>query len=172
MALQINDTTAIIRRITNLIQGNSDWCMGVWIQASYMPLGPNYLTCISKQNVGYSAWAGIYSSNLGPVFDNPFEINVDNGGGASDTADAVIETNLAHLGYRKEGANHLFYRDGTLIGNVVEDMSAVTFFEMLLGNDRNNIILGPIKFFDFFEYNIAKSVNTILFQMGIIGRPV
>lgn len=173
MALRILDSTAIIRRLTNLVQGNQDTFVGVWCQASYSPTAPDYVTVISKQDLdiaAYTQWAGIYSDPL--QSNGSYEVNADNGGGSSTTTESIVGTALAYLTYRKVSSSHFFYRDAVLIGSTTEDLSAVSFATMLLGNDRSGGVLGPIDFFDFIEYDSAKYEDLIAFQMARIGEVV
>src|SRR5688572_20828393 len=168
MALRLKDTTAIINQITNLIQGNSDCCYCVWVNSSFISSIPNYISHIALTDTPYNAWVGIFSDLI--LSDGSAEVHVNNESGPGNTTNYIIAPNTSvRIGYRRSGTTHFFYANGALIGSTVNDLSAVIFTEMLLGNDRFSIVLGDLLYWDFAAWDSSKSADTIQAQMASYG---
>lgn len=171
MALQLNDATAIINRTSGLVSAASDYSCCFWYQPTFQSTAPDYISPISITNAGYTAWTGIYSNPLLSNGDHVF--NASAGGPEVSSAGTNIPSSTkTHLGYVRVGTTHRFYRNGVLIGSVTLDVSAVTFTEMLLGNDRLSVVTAPILIWDFKEWNAEKTALTMRAEMAAYGSVV
>lgn len=168
MALQVNDITAVINATANLVQGSSDYACCFWYQPLGQATSPDYLTAFALTDAGYTAWAGVFSDAT--VSDGGHEINADNGGGTSNTTNQIITAGqIAHIGYRRFGTTHQFMVNGFIVGTCTEDMSAVTFAELLLGNDRFSVLPAASLFWDFKEWTVSQSVGRIRREAALYG---
>lgn len=168
MALQLNDATAIINRTTNLVAATSSYTVMFWYRPGFLATAPAYIAPFALTNAGYTAYARIISDPA--KSDGAHQLEANNGGGASITTDQILAASQnVHVAYVREGTSNRFYINGKLIGTATEDMSAVTFAELLLGNDRSSVISSPILFWDFKEWEGGSSVFFIREEMASHG---
>lgn len=168
MALRLNDLTAIINRTSGLVAANADYCCCFWYQPIGQATTPDYVTALAITDAGYTAWTGVFGN--ASVSDGSHQVSVSNGGAPAGSANQIIIAGqAAHIGYRRSGTSHRFLVNGFFVGAATSDLSAVTFAEMLLGNDRFSVLPSPSLFWDFKEWANAKSDLTIAQEMASYG---
>jgi len=168
MAVQLNDVTAIINATANLVQGSSDYCCCFWYQPLGQSTAPDYLAPLALINAGYTAWTGVFTDPT--VSTGAHIINTSNGVSEVSTMGSLITTNqIAHIGYRRFGTTHQFLHNGYIVGTATLNIAAVTFVNMLLGNDGSGVVPFGLRFWDFKEWTTSKSVGTIRTEMATYG---
>lgn len=171
MALQVNDTTAIINTTTNLVSAATDYCCCFWYQQSFYATAPAYTAPFATIDAGYTTWALVisdqgFSTGLSGVW-------VANSITGANTPEIVLPLNTpVHLAYRRFGTTHQFLVNGYIVGTTVLDISANVWAEMLLGNDRFSVVSAPLIFWDFKEWTNSKSVGTVREEMAAYGTVV
>lgn len=171
MAVRLLDSTAVIRRLTNIIASNAGACHCFWYRSSFISTSPNYIAPFAVTDLAYNGWAGIFSN--ASVSDGSYHLNTSNGVPVASPNFIVPANRNVHFGYRRSntGTNHFFYIAGILIGTFSDDLSAVVFAEMLLGNDRFSVVDAPVDIWDYAEWADEKSVSTLKAQAASYGVP-
>ena len=121
-------------RTTNLIAASSDYSCVVTFRAATAPVGVR--TVWAMRNAGDTAYVRIVSV----VNTNTFRLEVNAGGGQSQTTTATLEADIrGSVGYTRNGTTHTFYCNGVSVGSVTLDVSAVTFANAVLGDDGASV---------------------------------
>lgn len=168
MALRMNSITAVIHRTANLVAASSDYCCCFWYQSSFLSTTPTYITQVAHLNAGYTAWAGIFGN--ASVSAGETQISASDGGSTVGSPNTTIAVDTpAFLAYRRFGTTHQLMRNGFIVGTATLDISAVTFVDMVLGNDGFGVIDAPILFWDFKEWANSKSVSAMRTEMASYG---
>ena len=162
MALQLTTSTQKVIRTTALAPASGDYTAVFWAKLTAVPTG--YVNLLTFINVGYTAWQGIFTAGGGA---STIVLDMDNGGaGATTTAVQIFDGKWHAIAWTRSGTTNALYVDGLLINSQVLNMAAVTWSQMIIGDDgssENNFELFALR-----EYTSALTLTQLIAEWNSV----
>lgn len=121
-----------LTRTTNLTPANTSFTKLAWVKFTSLPGTGLYFTPFTLHDAGYAAWAGIFCDNETTL------IRASASDGVSDGFTSSYDPGLnqwVHVGYVKSGNTHRLYINGVLFSSFTLNINAVTFTNLVSGDD-------------------------------------
>jgi Concanavalin A-like lectin/glucanases superfamily len=142
MAIHFSDGTKDLHRTAGAFLSNgSNWTAMMWVRFDNTTSGGKYRTIFVLMTAGFAEYVAFYTG----IDDNVLELDTFNGAAQNLSLQTLAAGTWCHLAVTYDSTSHVFtvYINGVAFGSTVtNDMSAVTFTQLQIGNDTGGSSFG------------------------------